>query len=249
MKLNVGRFFCCALLLGLPHFAVAQQPKDAVRAYEGRKLIFLAFGHTSRAEVRKDSSYKADRPCDVAVEVQGAKLRGRKVHLQLREIGELVVQGKLINCGVPTEHYDVTISGLDGHETSDELSDILGQFLFTPESYLQRAGIGLASTCTANTGEVLEEEAKDYTKPKQLLGVIPTYPALERLRRHEGVVKVQAIIGLDGCIHDPQIAQSVAPALDQGSLEVLVLWRYVPAYRAGQPVSLRNTFETSFKTF
>jgi protein TonB len=65
------------------------------------------------------------------------------------------------------------------------------------------------------------------TAPTRSIYVPPTYPPIAVAARRQGVVTIQATIGIDGRVTDAQVLRS-EPLLDRSALEAVRQWRYTP---------------------
>jgi periplasmic protein TonB len=83
------------------------------------------------------------------------------------------------------------------------------------------------------------------TAPTRSIYVPPTYPPIAVAARRQGVVIIQATIGIDGRVTDAQVLRS-EPLLDQSALEAVRQWRYTPTLLNGEPVEVVMTVTVSF---
>ncbi len=75
--------------------------------------------------------------------------------------------------------------------------------------------------------------------------VQPTYPALARQARIQGVVVLQALIGKDGGIQNLHVV-SGHPMLTGAALDAVKQWKYKPYYLNGEPVEVETTVNVNF---
>jgi protein TonB len=75
--------------------------------------------------------------------------------------------------------------------------------------------------------------------------VQPSYPALARQARIQGVVVLQALIGKDGAIQNLHVV-SGHPMLTGAALDAVKQWRYKPYYLNGEPVEVDTTVNVNF---
>ena len=76
--------------------------------------------------------------------------------------------------------------------------------------------------------------------------VDPAYPALLKMVRVEGIVRLHAIIGTDGTIQELELV-SGHPILAQAALEAVRQWRYRPTLLNGQPVEVETHITVVFE--
>lgn len=81
--------------------------------------------------------------------------------------------------------------------------------------------------------------------PAKVHDVAPSYPAIAQAARVQGVVIIQATIGIDGRVVDATVLRSV-PLLDVAALEAVRQWRYTPSTLNGQPVAVVMTVTVNF---
>ena len=72
------------------------------------------------------------------------------------------------------------------------------------------------------------------------------YPELARRARVQGVVILEAIIGVDGRVQQARVLRSV-PLLDQAALNAVQSWEYTPTLLDGRPVPIIMTVTVNFR--
>ena len=95
-----------------------------------------------------------------------------------------------------------------------------------PQSAPVRVGIGVQSA-------------------KLIFGPKPSYPALGKMTRTQGTVKIQAIIARDGSIQKLQVL-SGPPLLVTAAIEAVQQWRYRPTLLNGDPVEVITEIDVNF---
>jgi protein TonB len=78
-----------------------------------------------------------------------------------------------------------------------------------------------------------------------VFGPKPAYPPLAKAARVQGVVRIQAVIGLDGAIKNLQVV-SGPPLLVAAAIAAVRQWRYEPTLLSGQPVEVATDIEVNF---
>lgn len=81
---------------------------------------------------------------------------------------------------------------------------------------------------------------------KKLIGKNPPYPLIAQSSGEEGKIRIHAIVGRDGLLHQVTILQTVAPDLERRTLETLKHWRYRPCTCGGVPVSVPTEIDVKF---
>jgi len=83
-------------------------------------------------------------------------------------------------------------------------------------------------------------------KAKLIYKVEPEYPDDARARKIEGSVQLGLTIDHDGEPQNIQIKRSLDPSLDQAAVDAIRKWRFEPAMKNGQPVSMWVVVEIYF---
>jgi TonB family protein len=76
--------------------------------------------------------------------------------------------------------------------------------------------------------------------------VDPTYPVEARSQHIEGAVKLDALVGEDGNVHEVMIT-SGPPLLAKAAAQAVKQWHYQPFQLNGRPVSMHNQITIQFK--
>lgn len=82
--------------------------------------------------------------------------------------------------------------------------------------------------------------------PVKVHDAVPQYPAIAQAARVQGIVIIQATIGIDGTVVGAEVLRSV-PLLDQAALEAVRQWRYTPTRLNGEPVAIVMTVTVHFR--
>jgi TonB family protein len=85
----------------------------------------------------------------------------------------------------------------------------------------------------------------DIRPPEKIRDVSPLYPPMAQSARVEGVVVIEAVIGLTGRVRDAKVLRSI-PLLDQAALDAVRLWEFTPTLVNGAPVPVIMTFAVRF---
>jgi protein TonB len=83
-------------------------------------------------------------------------------------------------------------------------------------------------------------------EPTKIRHVPPVYPAVAQQARIQGVVVVEAIIGIDGRVKEARVLQS-KPFLDEAALAAVKEWMFTPTTLNGVPVPVIMTVTVHFK--
>ena len=83
-------------------------------------------------------------------------------------------------------------------------------------------------------------------RPQKLRDVPPVYPQIAQLARVEGIVIVEATIGVDGRVMDARVLRSVQ-MLDNAALDAVRQWEFTPTLLNGVPVPVIMTVTVQFR--
>jgi protein TonB len=81
--------------------------------------------------------------------------------------------------------------------------------------------------------------------PTQINKVQPVYPADALAARVQGIVILEATIGVDGRVTDAKVLRSV-PLLDQAAVDAVRQWAYTPTLLNGAAVPVIMTVTVTF---
>ncbi len=99
--------------------------------------------------------------------------------------------------------------------------------------------------------EKLAESEKPYgdgdRKAKLIYRVEPEYSADAREKKIEGIVLLGFTIDHEGIPQNIQVKKPLYPSLDQAAIEAVRKWRFEPAMKGGQPVSMWVNAEVYFR--
>jgi TonB family protein len=85
--------------------------------------------------------------------------------------------------------------------------------------------------------------------PRAIYDPEPQYSEEARKAKFQGAVILAIIVGADGRAHDVKIARSLGMGLDEKAIEAVKQWRFLPAMKDGQPVSVLVNVEVDFRVF
>jgi protein TonB len=87
----------------------------------------------------------------------------------------------------------------------------------------------------------------DVRPPLLLERIDPEYPEVARKAHAEGVVILQAIIGIDGRVEEIALVKSASPMLDDSAMRAVRGWRYRPGTLNGRAVRVYLTVTADFR--
>lgn len=89
----------------------------------------------------------------------------------------------------------------------------------------------------------------DYDQPPRLLRQTrPVYPQEAFIKKIEGVVMLEIVIGIDGKVGRAKVIRSI-PQLDSAAIQTVRQWVFSPAIKGGRPVSTIANAPVSFRIF
>jgi len=89
----------------------------------------------------------------------------------------------------------------------------------------------------------LDEKVTQGSLVKKLM---PSYPLAAKNDREQGTVVLDATIGTDGKVHDPEVVVSPWPYLTSAAIDAVSQWRYKPYVVDGNPVEVETTITVIF---
>jgi protein TonB len=87
--------------------------------------------------------------------------------------------------------------------------------------------------------------SKGVQAAKLIFAPKPAYPALAKAARVQGMVRLQAIIGVDGNVRNLQV-MSGPPLLVKAALDAVSQWRYQPTLLTDKPVEVATEIDVNF---
>jgi protein TonB len=88
--------------------------------------------------------------------------------------------------------------------------------------------------------------SRGVSPPTKIYDAAPAYPPIAQAARVQGVVIIEATIGVDGAVVDARVLRSV-PLLDEAALTAVRQWRYTPTLLDGQPIAVIMTVTVQFR--
>jgi periplasmic protein TonB len=85
--------------------------------------------------------------------------------------------------------------------------------------------------------------------PRPVYDPDPEYSEEARKAKFQGTVLLSAIIGPDGRPRDLRVVRSLGMGLDQKAVDTVWKWRFSPAMKGNQPVSVQVSIEVAFRLY
>jgi len=84
------------------------------------------------------------------------------------------------------------------------------------------------------------------TAPKAIYSPNPEYTDQARKRKVRGSVLLSLVVTAEGDVREPKVIRSLDQDLDKQAVAAVSKWKFTPATKDGQPVSVRIKVEASF---
>jgi protein TonB len=171
---------------------------------------------------------------------------------------------------VTTRQEDIALGGYKGRESTMESATdridarcFLARFDFITLAVLHPKGessgadarrflesLSLSSTGTSTQAGAASQFASSFkdidTRPVLLNRVRPEYTTLARKNGVQGIIRVRALIGVDGKVKDVRLLGHLADGLDNQAVKAVRHMRFKPATKAGQNVQFWQMLEVEF---
>jgi periplasmic protein TonB len=85
----------------------------------------------------------------------------------------------------------------------------------------------------------------DIKEPKKIKDVKPVYPEAAKAAGVQGIVIIEAIIGIDGSVNEAKVLRPI-PELDKAAIDAVMQWKYTPTLLNGDPVEVIMTVTVTF---
>jgi TonB family protein len=138
---------------------------------------------------------------------------------------------------------------LEVQRSLEEHKRALEQSLLTKErlAYLVPDMLGdEARTNEEKEKREVEQRLEGNRKARLISHFEPSYPADAREKKIEGSVVLRFTVNHEGIPQGVQVKTPLYPSLDQAAVEAVSKWRFEPAMKDGQPVSMWMEAEVNF---
>jgi TonB family protein len=167
----------------------------------------------------------------------------------------------------PEQKLKITIRSNEPLVSAEQATALLDRaFAMTPEekvrsappywqSYLARELHVQAPAKTAEGNNAKAENERvftfggDVTAPKVLYQPNPDFSRAASERKYQGTVGLTLIVDKTGRVRDISIAKPLGLGLDENAVQSVSTWRFSPAMRHGEPVSVSIYVEVDYHFF
>jgi TonB family protein len=101
---------------------------------------------------------------------------------------------------------------------------------------------------SSSEGTEIVEPGRRVVPPRRKTSPKPAYPLAKNVACVQGSVVVQMLIDRQGFPTHPRVVRSEDPLLALAALDAIREWRFRPAKRGGEPVSVRYNLTVNFKS-
>jgi TonB family protein len=89
--------------------------------------------------------------------------------------------------------------------------------------------------------------SRDKAAPVIARRIEPEYTTEARAKGTQGVITLSADVASDGTTQNIRVVKSLDPGLDRNAIAAVKEWRFQPAMRNGQPVTVSASIEVRFE--
>ena len=87
------------------------------------------------------------------------------------------------------------------------------------------------------------------TAPRAIFRPDPEYSEEARKAKYQGTVVLECVVGPDGRVHAAKVSRSLGMGLDEKAIEAVKNWKFEPARKDGQAVSVLVSIEVNFRLY
>lgn len=174
-----------------------------------------------------------DDKCDVQFEL---KPDGRDIPLNV--VVRRAARPGFANPPENLYQQDVCVSGAVTMKEGQSYLDVTSasQLTVRDSRQVEPFGVGAVSSCDDST----------ITAPHLVADAKPSYTPEAMRARIQGVVLLEAVVGIDGRIGDVRVTRSLDPGLDVQAVRALRQWVLTPGTRRGEPAPTVIAVEIRF---
>src|SRR5205823_5797885 len=97
--------------------------------------------------------------------------------------------------------------------------------------------------------KIFKPGSDGVSAPTVILAPDPGYSEEARQAKFGGVCVLAVVVGPDGKTYDIKVARTLGKGLDEKAIEAVQQWRFKPAIKDGQPVSVAINVEVQFRLY
>jgi TonB family protein len=107
----------------------------------------------------------------------------------------------------------------------------------------------LEPVAAAANGETIFQLNPGIAHPVAISTPDPKYDEFARRAGVQGTTVLAVVVGSDGNVSDVQVARPLGMGLDEKAVEAVRAWRFRPAMKDGQPVTVQINVEVNFRLY
>jgi TonB family protein len=100
-----------------------------------------------------------------------------------------------------------------------------------------------------SVGRIFKPGDDGVSAPKVVVAPDPGYSEEARQDKYQGVCVLELVVGPDGRPYDIKVTKALGKGLDEKAVEAVQQWRFRPAVKDGQPVSVAIDVEVQFRLY
>jgi len=181
---------------------------------------------------------------------EDAEARDRQKRMMLELMQEADALKEKIQRAPQSERAAIETRLLEVQRNLEEHKRVLEQYAVAKErlAYLNADSTGEEARVREKWMLEIAEQLEGIDRRARLISHIePDYPADARAKKIEGFVVLRFTVNHEGVPQNIQVKNPLHPSLDQAAVEAVSKWRFQPALKDGQPVSMWLDAEVNFK--
>ena len=135
------------------------------------------------------------------------------------------------------------------HEYKGQSISLRVHFYYNPAPDEKFQGLGPAHGLVPGYIHEPNPAGSQQTMPRAIYTTEPEYSEQARRDKVEGVVILRITISATGDVTDAVVTKKLGSGLDEKALEAVRQWKFSPATKDGNPVSMEIMVETSFHLY
>lgn len=110
-------------------------------------------------------------------------------------------------------------------------------------------GSGRGPGAGSGSGVGFALAGRGVTPPRVIYKLEPEYSDEARQLKHQGIVTLSVVVGVDGRTKHIEVVHSLGMGLDEKAMEAVRIWRFQPGMKDGHPVPTQVTVDVDFHLF
>lgn len=258
MAAMIRKICFCLLVLSFGSFtsAFAEDVNELLNQQYKNHVLALRYPFSHGVQKFDSSGRPLTKPADSwlvfgSIYVQEVKLSQDSLHLQGPRIAFFGSPGIGSSAVILEKTVKVQIRLDRPLATLSEAQDLLGRIFYLDPGDISHARPEYRRSDYHPEGAAAPVEfsstRKDgVTPPKPVYSPEPDFSEEARHARYQGIVIMRIVIDTSGNVTDIRIERALGKGLDENAVDAVKKWKFSPATRDGQPVSVSMMTEISF---